>query len=240
MSNRLDHVLGGLLALVLLPSCSSLSAVFATATPSPTATFTPSPTPPPTPTATTTPTPTPLARTPFRNDTYGFTFTLPKGWEAIAVTSKNADVVSLLFLGFPGGLDPQYVDMVMANGNPALVDDGYAAHFRVSARADEAAVSLPLQLFLIVEIANLERLGASVLTDLPETRTNAHGLEVGTLEWLLAVKGASSRLTLHCDSAYFNTKDEVVIIIFAAPERVTEQLGTVFEDFVDSLELSSS
>ena len=232
-------------AATILASCAGLGTVFATPTPTPTltptsmpiSTATPPAAVPPTATATATAVLTSEDLTSYGAEPLGFKYALRTHWYPAVVTVDNADTLSLLILGYPGGIDPNSVDMLIATDDLAISAEGYAPHFTVGHRRDAAAVSLPLDLFLATEPVTLESIGGTVVTDRTEVRTNAHGVELGTIEWLITVNGASSPLELHCDSLYFKPADTLVIITLAAPRQFARNLVPVFTDFVDSIEL---
>jgi hypothetical protein len=232
-------------AATMLSSCSGLGTIFVTATPTPTltqtssatSTVTPTATVPPTATATATAVLTSEALTSYEAEPLGFKYALRTHWYPVVVTEDNADALSWLVLGYPGGIDQNSVDMLIATDDLAISAEGYAPHFTVGHRRDAAAVSLPLDLFLATEPVTLERFGGTVVTERTEVRTNAHGVELGTIEWLNTVNGASSPLEIHCDSLYFKPADTLVIITLAAPRQFAPDLVPVFTDFVDSIEL---
>jgi hypothetical protein len=242
---------------LLSTACTSIPGLFATPTPTATLTPTATPTPLPTPTPTPTPTPKPTGvrqealsgnRTKIRDYDHNYEFVMSGVWIVVPLTAEDiAGKLNLLDQDAAGVgdivesfslLDPEAVRVVAFHEDAKYISRGFAANLSVTVVRDDVSEKLPLHLLMAAVREALHQRGVKVLGELEGTSENAHGVEIGALEFLQSVPDQQGGLQqAYGKTLIFNSGDGIVEIELATLPQFSEELLEEFDPIIDTIEI---
>jgi hypothetical protein len=255
---RLVSLFAFTLFMAISLACNSISVpkLFATATPFPTETATPLPTSTPVPTlqATATPRPTGVecdeqadGSTLCVDYDNLYQLVLPPDWIVLPVTAmdfssladklieKNPDFKDILE-AFKN-LDPNVMRAIALNVHKQYIESGYGANISVMALDDAVTVAMPMELIL-GSTENAMPEGTQVISS--ETKTNANGVEIGTMVLQLNVPTIiGQNVDIRSRLVLFKANNKLIMVNMSALKKFDETLLPGLDVTVDSVELAN-